>query len=195
MTENGIRDWLALVSLPGLGSTLISRLLACFGSPENVLAAGRAVAKVEGVGPRLAAVLENPAALAQARTWAKQEEKRAESLGVQLLCYDDLLYPFLLRTIHDPPSLLWCRGDLACLQQSGVALVGSRSATGYGQKVSFMLAKQLAQAGLAVISGLAAGIDATPMPAPWKAAEPSLCSAAAWTWFIPAFMAVFTSTS
>lgn len=157
MTE--IRDWLALAALPGLGGTLVSRLLARFGSPERILAAGKAVAEVEGVGPRLAAVFEHSASLAQARAWAVQEQKRAADLGVHLLACDDPQYPPLLRTIHDPPPLLWCRGDLACLQPPGIALVGSRNATSYGQKVSFLLAKQLTQTGLTVISGLAAGID------------------------------------
>lgn len=154
-----IRDWLALVSLPGLGPALIQRLLAAFGSPKAVLAAGRAVAHADGIGPKLATLFSNQAVLAQARSWAAKEQERAAAAGVRLLSCFDPLYPPLLRTIHDPPVLLWCRGDLACLQKTAVALVGSRSASGYGRNVSFQFARQLVQAGFTVVSGMAEGID------------------------------------
>ncbi len=158
-TTDEIRDWLALAILPGLGCTLIHRLVAAFGNPQAVLAAGRTVAHVEGIGPKLAALFDNPAVLAQAQSWAVREQERAAAVGVRLLSCTDPRYPSLLRTIHDPPVLLWCRGDLVSLQQTAVALVGSRSATGYGRKISFLLAQQLVQAGLTVVSGLAEGID------------------------------------
>ena len=154
-----IRDWLALVSLPGLGPTLIQRLLAAFGSPQAVLVAGQAVAQIEGIGPRLTAVFNNPAALAQARSWAAQEQERAVKAGVRLLCRADSTYPSLLLQLPDPPALLWCRGDVSSLQRPAVALVGSRLATSYGRQVSFLFARQLAEAGCAVVSGMAEGID------------------------------------
>jgi len=159
LTDDRIRDWLALAVLPGLGCTLIHRLIAACGSPAAVLAAGRAVTQVEGIGPKLAAVFDNSTILAQASAWAVREQERVVAAKVQLLSYADSLYPSQLRTIHDPPVLLWCRGDLSCLPQPAVAIVGSRSATGYGRKVSFQLARQLVEAGLTVVSGLAEGID------------------------------------
>ena len=156
---DAVKDWLTLAALPGLGCALTHRLTAAFGSPQAVLAAGRTVAEVEGIGPRLAAVFADQSLLARTRSWAAQEQERAARSGVFLLSCDDPRYSFLLRTIHDPPVLLWCRGDVACLNQPAAALVGSRSASSYGRKVSFMLAKQLAQTGLTVVSGLAEGID------------------------------------
>lgn len=154
-----VSSWLALTALPGLGPALIHRLLAVFGSPQAVLAAGQAAAQVEGIGPRLTAVFNNPAALAQARSWAAQEQERAVKAGVRLLCRADSAYPSLLLQLPDPPALLWCRGDISFLQQPAVALVGSRLATSYGRKVSFLFARQLAEAGFTVISGMADGID------------------------------------
>lgn len=155
-----VGSWLALTALPGLGPALLDRLLAVFGSPEAILTAGQAAAQVEGIGPRLlAAVFNNSAALAQARSWAAQEQARAAKAGVRLLCRADSDYPPLLLQLPDPPALLWCRGDISFLQQPAVALVGSRLATGYGRKVSFLFARQLAEAGFTVISGMADGID------------------------------------
>jgi DNA processing protein len=154
-----IRDWLTLVSLPGLGPALIQRLLAAFGSPKAVLTAGRTASRVEGIGQKLAALLDNQTVLAQARSWAAREQERAAAAGVRLLCCADSSYPPLLLQLPDPPALLWCRGDISFLQQPAAALVGSRLATGYGRKVSFLFARQLAEAGFTVVSGLADGID------------------------------------
>jgi DNA processing protein len=72
----------------------------------------------------------------------------------------DAEYPPLLREIIDPPFALFYRGDLALLQKPMVALVGSRRASAYGMNASAHLARQLVSAGVAIVSGLARGIDA-----------------------------------
>ncbi len=157
--EDDIRAWLALAAVPGLGCTLSHRLLAFFGSPQKILAAGKAVAQIEGIGPRLAGIFSSPQQVQQAYTWAEQEQQRAHAQGITLLVHEDTRYPAALRTIHDPPLVLYCKGDLSSLSLPILALVGSRDASEYGRKVSYMLAQQLAEAGIAVVSGLALGID------------------------------------
>ncbi len=157
--SNDLREWLALISLPGLGCVLTHRLLATFGSPGKVLASGGAVAKVPGVGQRLTSIFLNPSRLAQARSWAEQEYVRVRKDNIYLLRCDDPLYPSLLRNIYDFPVLIYCQGDLDCLRHPAVALVGSRTATDYGKRTSSMLARQLVKAGYVVVSGLAKGID------------------------------------
>ncbi|HEY2027301.1 MAG TPA: DNA-processing protein DprA [Gemmatimonadaceae bacterium] len=72
---------------------------------------------------------------------------------------DDERYPECLRELPDPPSCLWVRGDLALLDRPCVAIVGTRRATAYGERVARELARGLAVAGATVISGLARGID------------------------------------
>ena len=67
-------------------------------------------------------------------------------------------YPALLKQIHDPPPRLFVRGRLPDVPM--VAIVGSRRATPYGQRAAQRLARELSQAGVAVVSGLARGIDA-----------------------------------
>ncbi len=157
--RDDIKDWLALISLPGVGCALIHRLLGVFGAPGNVLAAGKGVSRVEGVGRQLTAVLTDQSQLANARLWADQEYERVSTRNIHLLCSDDPLFPPLLRTIHDPPVLLYLRGNLDCLKKPSVAIIGSRAATSYGKRVSSMLAGQLARSGIIVVSGLAMGID------------------------------------
>jgi DNA processing protein len=69
-------------------------------------------------------------------------------------------YPALLRKIHDPPRELWGEGDLQSLSLGFfIAIVGARECTPYGEQTAFKLAKELAQVGVTVVSGLAYGID------------------------------------
>ncbi len=154
-----IRDWLTLMSLPGVGCSLVHRLLEAFGSPAAVFSAGERVQEVQGVGPQLKAVFSDAFLLERARKWAKSELDRASARGIHLFSLADSRYPELLRTIHDPPVLLYLKGNPDLLQKTSVALVGSRAATSYGKRISCTLAAQLARAGIVVTSGLALGID------------------------------------
>ena len=71
-------------------------------------------------------------------------------------------YPPLLRAIPDPPPVLWLRGggNAELLAQPSVAVVGARACSSYGRSVARTLGRELAAAGLVVVSGLARGIDA-----------------------------------
>ena len=71
-------------------------------------------------------------------------------------------FPSLLRSIHDPPVGLFLRGGLEpdVLSRPAVAIVGARASSGYGASVARNLGRELAAAGLVVVSGLARGIDA-----------------------------------
>jgi DNA processing protein len=69
-------------------------------------------------------------------------------------------YPSSLRDLTHPPAGLFAIGDLAALELPRVSIVGTRRATGYGLRVARNLASALARAGVAVVSGLARGIDA-----------------------------------
>ena len=73
----------------------------------------------------------------------------------------DVRYPALLTAIPDPPAVLWLRGDAdpAVLGAPAVAVVGARACSSYGRAVARMLGRDLAAAGLTVVSGLARGVD------------------------------------
>ncbi len=73
----------------------------------------------------------------------------------------DPAFPSLLAAIHDPPPTLFVRGsaDATLLDQPAVALVGARACSSYGRSVTRSLARDLAAAGLVVVSGMARGID------------------------------------
>ena len=68
-------------------------------------------------------------------------------------------YPRYLKEIYDPPKSIYALGDKNLLNKTGIAIVGSRDATEYGKYISSKMAKELAEKGINIISGLAIGID------------------------------------
>src|SRR5437899_3719234 len=69
-------------------------------------------------------------------------------------------YPAWLRTIPDPPPVLYCDGSMEPGDRQAVAIVGSRQATPYGLRVTDALARELSALGFTIVSGFARGIDA-----------------------------------
>ena len=90
-----------------------------------------------------------------------RERERLAALGLRYVARSASEFPPLLRAIHDPPPGLYVRGgaDLALLARPAVALVGARACSGYGRHVARQLGRELAAAGLVVVSGLARGVD------------------------------------
>ena len=152
-----IRDWVALNMTIGIGPRAAVKLLERFGSAEAVFGASRA--EIEQVRLLPEAVDSLIAKEMHIRAEAEIEEVR--KLGGDILLLDDGVYPSLLREIYDPPIVLYVKGQWSeCLDQPCIAVVGSRKCSTYGQNSALMLARELAQRGVTIISGLARGIDA-----------------------------------
>jgi DNA processing protein len=152
-----MKEWIALNMTPGIGPRASAKLLERFGSAEAVFGATRA--ELESLRLRPEAIES-----IRAREFfekAEEEIERARSIGVDVLLLDDGVYPALLREIFDPPITLYVKGAWSeCLEKPCVAIVGSRRCSTYGQNAATMLARDLAQKGVTIISGLARGIDA-----------------------------------
>jgi len=152
-----MKEWIALNMTPGVGPRAAAKLLERFGSAEAVFGATRA--ELESLRLRPEAVES-----IRAREFfdkATEEIERARLIGVDILLLDDGVYPALLREIFDPPITLYVKGAWSeCLEKPCVAMVGSRRCSTYGQNVATQLARDLAQRGVTIISGLARGIDA-----------------------------------
>lgn len=159
-------SWIALALTPGLASRLAGRVLKQFGSPEGVFSASL----------RALEACNLPAAAAQA-VLKKEAFRRAEKElaavrknGCRLINWSEPEYPQPLLQIYDPPVLLYVRGDVAVLNQHAIGIVGTRRPTYYGNQMAERLGRDLAERGLAVVSGMARGIDAS--------AHKGACSAA-----------------
>ena len=77
--------------------------------------------------------------------------------GLQVVTWDDEDYPANLRLVHDAPPVLFVRGELRPADAQAVAIVGTRHPTPQGVAVAEKLARELAERGLTVVSGLALG--------------------------------------
>ncbi len=117
--------------------------------------------KAAGIGQRTASAFTDRVLLTEARNRARRELALLVPSDISLLSCTSPQYPPALLSIADPPVLLYCRGSLSCLEHTALAIIGSRSATEYGKRVSAKLATQLAALGITVVSGAAYGIDAS----------------------------------
>jgi len=152
-----LEAWLTLHLTPGLGPAACKRLTDFFGSPQKVLEAGRqALCQVPGVKKSSAEAL----AQRPSKKEVEKEINEAAAKGVSIITWEDAEYPDLLRNIHTPPMVLYTKGLVECLSSPCLAIVGARAATSYGRQVSENMAYQLAQHDIAIVSGLALGIDA-----------------------------------
>lgn len=153
-------DWLTLSFLPGFGCNLINRLVQEVGTPGVVLRAGTPLKNIPGVGPRLLELLANGHQVATARQRAQRELDQLAARNVSLLSLSSSEYPDSLRSLPDSPVLLYFSGNLGWLTHPAVAIIGARTATEYGRRISSMLAAELAAMGITIVSGAAYGIDA-----------------------------------
>ena len=148
--------WLALSKVPGVGPLTFLKLLQRFGSPRAVFQADLdSLTRVDRVGPGLAGAIKG----FQAREQVLRELERLDRLQVRMVLYGSPEYPPSLAAIADPPPILFVRGELVAQDRAAVAIVGSRAASQQGLAVTRRMARELAAAGITVVSGMARGID------------------------------------
>lgn len=140
-----------------LGPVRFARLVERFGSAVAALRAGAmAWAEVEGFGAKAGDYF---AGVEKALPGLEKESANAARAGARVLCALDDEYPDAFRRLRDAPPVLYVWGHLKSVDTLGIALVGSRRPSPYGTAVAERLARELAQAGVTVVSGLARGVD------------------------------------
>jgi DNA processing protein len=142
-------DWLQLCRSGGVGPRTFFKLLERFGT------ARRAYEEL----PRLLRDAGGERWRRCRRDEAEAELEALQALGAHLIARSEPDYPERLAEIADPPPLLAVLGEAALLAAPAVAIVGARNASAHGRMLAKALAKDLAEAGLVVVSGLARGID------------------------------------
>jgi len=148
--------WLGLHLVPNFGVVKTSRLLARFESAEALWR------EPESSLMRLNLPRNLLRQFCHARRSinVQAEMEAVERAGASLVTLDDDAYPALLRQLSDRPLLLYARGQLQPEDEKRLAIVGTRKASKYGWDAANQLASQLASQGVAIVSGLAQGIDA-----------------------------------
>ncbi len=85
-------------------------------------------------------------------------DQEYEKEGIEIVPLFDPKYPTLLKEITDPPIILYAKGNVACLDNPKIAVVGARVSTEYGKQVTEFLVKDLCDY-FCIVSGFAKGID------------------------------------
>ncbi len=151
-----LRDIIELTLIPGMGSIAQSRLRSICSDPSAIFSIDRGALGAIGIPQEACEALSSR----RFRPMADEILDWGVRGGCRFICLGAPGYPALLEQIYDPPSILYARGNLAALEKPCVSIVGTRRPTYYGLQMAEGLAGDLARCGLAIVSGMARGIDA-----------------------------------
>ncbi|TDT75272.1 DNA protecting protein DprA [Litoreibacter halocynthiae] len=147
--QGDVSAWLRLIRSHRVGVSTFFRLLDEQGSAEAALEALPGIASAAGVARYTPC---SPEA-------AQRELEQGAQLGAKLLLHGAPDYPQALMDLDDAPPLLWALGDISLANRACIAMVGARNASSLGTRMAQGLANDLGNAGYAISSGLARGID------------------------------------
>ena len=156
MSNNDLIYYHAFSCIGGFGPQKFKKLLSFFGTLEAAWGASRDDLAAADIGPAaVKTFLEKRSGLSPERLFSELEREK-----IGLITQNHPAYPPQLKEIASAPAVLYGRGNLDALKQKSVAVVGSRKFTEYGARATQSLCRDLVRAGLAIVSGLALGIDA-----------------------------------
>lgn len=155
MTDKSLPFWIGFSKVPGIGPARLRSLLDYYGDIEAAWSANPGELRAIGLDKRS---VENLVKVRESVN-LELELNRLEKLKVSVLSWDSPDYPALLKTIPDPPVVLYIRGSLMPQDEWAVAVVGTRQASAYGKECTRLLVNGLVENKITVVSGLAYGID------------------------------------
>jgi DNA processing protein len=159
------RFWVGFNLVRGIGAVRLQALIDHFGDAASAWRGTPEELRAAGLGSKvIERLLEVRQGVDLEKLW-----DRIIAQGIQILTWDDELYPPRLKEIEQPPPVLYIRGELLAEDDFAVAIVGTRKVTPYGRQVTEELSAFLAANGVTVISGLARGVDAVAHSAALKA--------------------------
>ena len=147
---------LVLNAVGGIGGLRLQKLIECLGSASEVLLASKE--KIESLN-----ILPQKA-LAELFKFNKEkflqnELRLIEKYNVEVVTFQDKDYPPRLKEISSFPIVLYIKGSVSVLDQTSIAIVGSRRASVYGTSTAYQFSTRLVELGINVVSGMARGID------------------------------------
>lgn len=153
---NEKRFWVGFNLVKGIGAVRLQGLRDYFGDLSLAWEAPERALQEAGLSLKLAE------RVVQARAGVNLDEylERVSEKNIDILTWDDELYPSRLKEIDQPPPVLYVRGLLTSEDSWAVAIVGTRRVSNYGKQVAEELGSFLAMNGVTVVSGLARGVDA-----------------------------------
>lgn len=142
---------------PGIGPIRFGQLLSFFGTPSKAYNATEADLKTLGMRSELFVAFDTFRRVFSPETY----EKKCRELGVSLIHREHEAYPSRLKTIYDPPIILYVKGMTEILTHPHpIAVVGTRRSSSYGELMTKKICEGLLSFGCVIVSGMAYGIDA-----------------------------------
>jgi DNA processing protein len=155
LSQEDVLHWLALRMTPGLGTRKAGQLIEIFRTPKAIFRTSKSELESAGLAAAVAQSVVSGCAFEDA---ADQQQKMAEA-GAELVPMTDPRYPAALKEIFDAPPVLYAKGRVEMLGKVMLGIVGTRRPTAYGTAAATRLSKDLANAGMTIVSGMARGID------------------------------------
>lgn len=151
--------WLGFSVFPGVGPKRFQALLTYFSTVKDAWNASESELKESGLGEQLSEKF-----IAFRSNFSLESYlKKLEQKSISYLTFLDKEYPMLLQESHNPPFVLFMKGEFDfndSQNQMTVGIVGTRRITSYGRQVTEMITESLVDAGCVIVSGLAMGVDA-----------------------------------
>jgi len=151
-----LKSLVALTSIKNIGSKRIHQLKHLAGSVSGIFnLTHKQITSIYGIGEAIAGEILH------FDQWDEVDEiiRKTTEMGGSIITQKHKMYPPLLKQIYDPPLILWVLGNTKALTDDSLAVVGTRSCSGYGKRAAAKLVKQLVHKNINIVSGLAYGID------------------------------------
>jgi len=155
MQNDSLKYLVALTRFPKIGPIRFKNLINFFNSTKRIWNANFSELKQAGLEEDI--ITEFLEKRKEINPDAEMEQMIKYGIGA--IAIEDENYPKNLCEIYDPPFILYYKGNIKCLNGFNVAVVGSRKPTVYGRQAADLIAGGLAQNGIAIVSGMAFGID------------------------------------
>lgn len=153
--SNEIKYWVGFTKTPGIGKARLTALKEHFGVLADAWKAPKSELVKAGLDDKTAENVIN-----FRRDFSLDNElKLLDKYKIRVLTIESAEYPALLKEIDDCPAILYVRGNLRDVDETCVAVVGTRRVTGYGRQITEDLVADLAANNITIVSGLAKGID------------------------------------
>src|SRR3989344_2526270 len=154
-SQDSLKYWLALKQIYALGPIAWKKLLTHFTDPAEIWHASQHKLSETRLPKKIVDLVISE----RSRISPERCLERLNKNTLSVVTITDKAYPTLLKTIYDPPPVLFYRGDVRLLSATVVGIVGSRRPNSYGKHVTDLITADASRNGLVTVSGLAFGID------------------------------------
>lgn len=156
MNTNELQYWVALSQIDLLGASKMKKLYSYFPDFTTLWHEATYSDFIDaGLNDHTAEIILNQ----KSQIHPDEEMAKLKKENISVITIQDSDYPNILREIHNPPALLYYKGNKALFQTECLAIVGTRKMTSYGEQITLKLVPEISANQLTTVSGLALGVD------------------------------------